>query len=288
MRFDDAERRRFLKTAGLVGAIPVGALLGKVPAFGAQETIRAGHARQPSGIVSYDVTAFGAKGDGKSVDSPAINRAIEEAAAAGGGTVFFRAGSYLCYSIHLKSEVALYLDQGATIVAADPATDLAHGYDMAEPKQAWEEYQDYGHNHWHNSLIWGEGLHDVSIFGPGLIWGKGLEPGVGRGADRGESWRREQSDFAQELPERSAAGFFHSARRAFRDSRHGSRQPHHRQSENRHQPRRDGHRLLPKRAGVELQCELALGRRHLPEEFVWAGICAGHGDGDDQQLPAIR
>ena len=76
----------------------------------------------------------------------------------GGGTVFFRAGNYLCYSIHLKSKVELYLDQGATIVAADPATDLAHGYDMAEPKQAWEEYQDYGHNHWHNSLIWGEGF----------------------------------------------------------------------------------------------------------------------------------
>jgi polygalacturonase len=136
---------------------------------------------QRSGKLVYDVAAFGAMGDGKTIDSPAINRAIEEAASAGGGTVYFRAGNYLCYSIHLKSNVALHLDQGATIVAADPATDLAHGYDLAEPKQAWEDYQDYGHNHWHNGLIWGEGLHDVSIGGPGLIWGKGLSRGWGAG-----------------------------------------------------------------------------------------------------------
>ncbi len=51
------------------------------------------------------------------------------------------------------------------------------GYDAAEPQGAWEPYQDYGHNHWHNSLIWGENLHDISILGPGLIWGKGLSRG---------------------------------------------------------------------------------------------------------------
>ena len=51
------------------------------------------------------------------------------------------------------------------------------GYDAAEPQGAWEPYQDYGHNHWHNSLIWGESIHDVSILGPGLIWGKGLSRG---------------------------------------------------------------------------------------------------------------
>ncbi len=51
------------------------------------------------------------------------------------------------------------------------------GYDAAEPQGAWEPYQDYGHNHWHNSLLWGENLHDVSILGPGRIWGKGLSRG---------------------------------------------------------------------------------------------------------------
>src|ERR1039457_4375512 len=51
---------------------------------------------------------------------------------------------------------------------------------MAEPQGAWEPYQDYGHNHWHNSLLWGEDLDGLSITGPGLIWGKGLTRGWDR------------------------------------------------------------------------------------------------------------
>ncbi|MGA9245303.1 MAG: glycoside hydrolase family 28 protein [Silvibacterium sp.] len=126
-----------------------------------------------------NVRSFGAVGDGKTLDTPAINKAIESAALANGGTVFFPAGVYASYSIHLKSNVCLYLDQGATILAASTPLDgtASGGYDAAEPQGAWEPYQDYGHNHWHNSLIWGESIHDVSILGPGLIWGKGLSRG---------------------------------------------------------------------------------------------------------------
>jgi len=135
------------------------------------------------GII-HDVRAFGATGDGKSLDTPAINRAIEAAAVAG-GTVYFPGGNYLCYSIHLKSKVALYLEQGATIVAADPGADPVQSYDAAESNKPWEDYQDYGHNHWHNSLIWAEGLSDMAILGPGLIWGKGLSRGWPAGRDSG-------------------------------------------------------------------------------------------------------
>jgi polygalacturonase len=120
----------------------------------------------------FDVRAFGAKGDGKALDTQAVNSAIDAAAAAGGGTVRFPAGTYRCFSIHLKSNVALYLDQGATILAADPAEKDGQ-YDPPEPNQ-WEQYQDFGHSHWHNSLIWGENLENISILGPGRIWGKGL------------------------------------------------------------------------------------------------------------------
>ena len=45
--------------------------------------------------------------------------------------------------------------------SADPAA-----YDAAEPNQ-WDKFQDFGHSHFHNSLIWGEGLENVSIDGPG-------------------------------------------------------------------------------------------------------------------------
>ena len=121
---------------------------------------------------SFDVKKFGAKGDGKALDSPAINKAIDAAAAAGGGTVLFTAGTYRSFSIRLKSNVALYIDQGATILAADPR-DGDGKYDLAEPNE-WDQYQDFGHSHWHNSLIWGENLENISILGPGRIWGKGL------------------------------------------------------------------------------------------------------------------
>ncbi len=166
------ERRDAIKLAGslAMGALPAAAVAassGPAPTAAAgSETLR-------------NVRQYGATGDGTTIDTGAVNRAIEAAASAGGGTVFFPAGVYACYSIRLKSNVSLYLDQGATVLAASVplAGTNSGGYDAAEPQGAWEPYQDYGHNHWHNSLIWGEGLHDVSILGPGLIWGKGLSRG---------------------------------------------------------------------------------------------------------------
>ncbi|HET8656426.1 MAG TPA: glycosyl hydrolase family 28 protein [Longimicrobiaceae bacterium] len=122
--------------------------------------------------------AFGAVGDGKTIDSPAIDRAIEAAAAAGGGTVVFPAGTYASYSIHLRSDITLRLGPGATLLAAE--STAGRGYDAPEPN-VWgdeHEYQDFGHSHWHNSLIWGEGVENVTIEGPGLIDGKGLWRGL--------------------------------------------------------------------------------------------------------------
>jgi polygalacturonase len=119
----------------------------------------------------YNVKNYGAAGDGQSLDSRAINKAIDAAASAGGGTVYLPAGNYLSGSIRLKSNISLLLDQGATLVAAPVSAE--DGYDEAEPGSN-NTYQDYGHSHWHNSLIWGQNLHDISILGQGMIYGKGL------------------------------------------------------------------------------------------------------------------
>ncbi len=137
-------------------------------------------AAAPVAEVRLSVRAFGATGDGMTLDTKAVNEAIQAAAAAGGGVVEFPAGDYLCHSIRLRSHVALFLGPGATIVAADPpAPGEPGGYDPAEPNP-WAQFQDFGHSHWHNSLIWGEDLENVSISGPGRVYGRGLSRGNGR------------------------------------------------------------------------------------------------------------
>src|SRR6185312_4095196 len=180
----NSARRELLKLSGM-GMAAVAAI--SVPA--AYAAPKPSSSRTVANL--FDVRTYGAVGDGKTVDSPAVNKAIEAAAAAGGGTVFFPAGNWLCFSIRLKSYVDLYLSQGATILAAEsPLPGQTTGYnggtyDAAEPKTTYDAYQDYGHNHWHNSLIWGEDIHDFSITGPGLIYGKGLSFGAGPGRPPG-------------------------------------------------------------------------------------------------------
>lgn len=124
-----------------------------------------------------DVTSFGAVGDGQTLASPAINAAIEHIAGLGGGTVVVPEGKFSCHSIRLRDGVTLKLSKGAVISAA-PANE-AGGYDVAEPNEA-DRYQDFGHSHWHNSLIWGEGLHDVAIVGEGRIEGSKMSRGLSK------------------------------------------------------------------------------------------------------------
>jgi polygalacturonase len=119
----------------------------------------------------FNVRSFGAVGDGKTLDSPAINKAIQAAAQAGGGTVLVPAGTYMSGSIHLTDNINLYLDAGAVILGAPQNTNA---YDPAEPFEG-HAYQDAGHTYFHNSLIWGENLTNISITGPGTINGGGLE-----------------------------------------------------------------------------------------------------------------
>jgi len=132
----------------------------------------------PSNNLFYNVRDYGAKGDGITLDTKMINASIDAASAAGGGTVYFPAGNYFSGSIHLKSNITLYIEKGATIIAV-PAEDSSE-YDKPEPAIN-DQYQDFGHTHFHNSLIWGERLHDISIIGGGMIWGKGMLGGEKRG-----------------------------------------------------------------------------------------------------------
>jgi polygalacturonase len=121
---------------------------------------------------AFNVRKFGAKGDGRTLDTAAIQRAINAASAIGGGTVYFPKGRYLSFSLQLKSHIAIYFGVGAVLVAANPAKHKGR-YNLPEPNK-FEIYQDYGHSYFRNSLLWGENLNDVSILGPGMIDGEGL------------------------------------------------------------------------------------------------------------------
>jgi polygalacturonase len=127
-------------------------------------------AADTAGKNEFNVRDYGAAGDGRNLDSPAIDKTITAAADAGGGTVLVPAGTYLSGSIHLKSNIHLVIDAGATILGAPQ--DMK-AYDETEPFTIGG-YQDGGHCFFHNSLIWGESLTNVFITGHGTINGGGL------------------------------------------------------------------------------------------------------------------
>ena len=114
----------------------------------------------------FDVRDYGATGNGSTNDDDAIDRAVTAASAAPGGIVVFPSGRYRARTIHLRSHVTLRLDAGSAILAA------SSGMDAAEPN-ANDSYQDYGHSHFHNSLMWGSGITDFHITGTGTIEGDG-------------------------------------------------------------------------------------------------------------------
>jgi polygalacturonase len=134
-----------------------------------------------------DVRQAGARGDGETLDTHAFNAAIASCARAGGGIVTIPRGRYLCFSIRLASRVSLRFEPGAVLIAADPARHAGR-YDPPEDRGA-KLYQYFGHSHWANSLLWGDGIEDVTISGPGLILGDGLTrngPGARWRAQTGE------------------------------------------------------------------------------------------------------
>jgi polygalacturonase len=130
------------------------------------------------GAERFNVREFGATGDGRTNDTPAINKTIDKCNASGGGDVIFPAGTYLAASIHLKSNVRFLLDKNAVITGAKS------GYDAPEPNQ-FEQYQDFGHSHFHNALMWGENIDNFAIVG-GRVNGGHIVEGDPGGRDIGD------------------------------------------------------------------------------------------------------
>jgi hypothetical protein len=77
---------------------------------------------------SVDVLDFGAKGDGISVNTEAIQKAVRALHAQGGGRVIFPPGTYMSGTVELLSGVVLHLEKGATILASPNLSDYRRGH----------------------------------------------------------------------------------------------------------------------------------------------------------------
>jgi len=130
----------------------------------------------------------GVKGDGKTDDTDKINELISYVNQLGGGVILFPGGTYDVRTVHMKSNVWLYVDKEAVIRALPGAdapettwfSDRAYrsGLSPTDPRpyQDPENYltkQDVGHTFFRNSMFFGERIENVKIVGTGRITGNG-------------------------------------------------------------------------------------------------------------------
>jgi hypothetical protein len=114
-----------------------------------------------SAEVFRNVLNYGAKPDGKTLDTSAINQAISDCSVAGGGTVIFPSGQYLSGSIKLLKNVTLQLEAGAVIVGSTNLEDYAPETDAAgHPSKA--------------GLLTARNANNIAIIGRGTIEGNGM------------------------------------------------------------------------------------------------------------------
>jgi polygalacturonase len=112
----------------------------------------------------WTITEFGAVGDGRTLATAAIQRAIEAAAQAGGGRVVVPAGTFRSGSLFLRAKVELYLAEGAVLLGSNSIADYPKLSTRIE-----------GHfEPWPMALINAEQLDRVRIGGPGVLDGNGI------------------------------------------------------------------------------------------------------------------
>jgi Glycosyl hydrolases family 28 len=108
---------------------------------------------------SCAVKAYGAKGDGIALDTAAVNAAIEDCHAHGGGTVVIEAGTYRTGTIHLLDNITLNLAPGSTVLGSDDLADYTHLSRSSEERDT--------------ALMVAENVHNVAVVGEGTIDGNG-------------------------------------------------------------------------------------------------------------------
>jgi len=135
-----------------------------------------------------DIKSFGASGQDKQDNTAQVNEAIAWLDSIGGGTLLFSPGIYSVRTVHLTSNICLYVEKGATIKAlkgtdAPEATWFSDkkyrsGLSPTDPgpytdPENYLTKEDVGHHYFRNTMFFGERLDNVKIIGNGLITGDG-------------------------------------------------------------------------------------------------------------------
>lgn len=114
---------------------------------------------------TWDVYAFGAKGDGMNSDTKAIQKAINECHYAGGGKVLLRNGCFLSGTVQLKSNVTLWIESGAVLQGSDKPEDypaLITSYPVVSGEFTLDR-----------TLVYAENAENILVAGNGIIDGGG-------------------------------------------------------------------------------------------------------------------
>jgi polygalacturonase len=114
----------------------------------------------------HNVLDYGAKPDGTTLSTASIQKAIDDCAAGGGGTVRIPAGRFLSGALRMKSRVTFLLEKGATLLGSRNREDY-HGPRFDGQGREVTGSGTYRH------LLNGIGLHDIAIRGAGTIDGNG-------------------------------------------------------------------------------------------------------------------
>lgn len=147
-------------------------LIGKLGLAGGAATFAAAAAAQskdkplPAGLPVFDVRAFGAAADGKTLNTTAIQSAVDACAGSGGGIVFFPPGRFLTGGIILKSRVTLHFSPGTMLLGSTRLED----YPVERPAVLSRTRAYVQH-----ALIYGEDLDHIGLEGPGVLDGQGAE-----------------------------------------------------------------------------------------------------------------
>ncbi|MFP4353611.1 MAG: glycoside hydrolase family 28 protein [Phycisphaerae bacterium] len=115
--------------------------------------------------MNQNIADFGAVGDGRAMDTEAIQQAIDTCNQTGGGRVTVGPGTYLCGTILVKSNVELHLQMGARILGTD---DMDAYLPIAKQRGDVAKGHIYG-------LVCAQGAENIAITGPGTIDGGGVE-----------------------------------------------------------------------------------------------------------------